>query len=69
MSERADSRPERIDSRPKKVDFRPERANFSPERAWKGLTNVQTDKQTNKTPPVFYRTSSPSGLLPKKTCI
>ena len=29
-------------------------------------TNERTNKQTNESPSVFYRTSSPSGSLPKK---
>ena len=29
-------------------------------------TNGQTDERTNESPPVFYRTLSPSGSLPKK---
>ena len=29
-------------------------------------TNGQTDGGTNESPPVFYRTWSPSGPLPKK---
>ena len=33
-----------------------------------GLTDGQTDGRTyTQIPPVFYRTSSPSGLLPKMT--
>ena len=62
--ERADFRPERVDFRPERVDFRPERADFRPERAWG--THGRTDGRTNESPPVFYRTSSPSGPLPKK---
>ena len=64
----ADSRPETADFRPEKADFRPERADFRPERAWgDGQTNKQTNQQTNKRKsPVFYRTSSPLGPLPKK---
>ena len=42
-------------------DFRPERADFRPERAW---GDGRMDGRTNKSPPVFYRTSSPSGPLP-----
>ena len=35
-------------------------------RAWGGgQTNKQIDKRTNKSPPVFYRTLSPLGPLPK----
>ena len=77
-SERADFRPERADSKlekadfkPEKVnfwpdgaDFRPDRADFKPERAWG--TNKGMDKRTKRGPPVFYRTSSPLGPLPKK---
>ena len=29
-------------------------------------TDERTDERTNESPPVFYRTSSPSGPLPKK---
>ena len=61
--ERADLRPERADFRPERVDSRPKRADFRPERAWGG---AQTDKQMKESPPVFYRTSSPLGPLPKK---
>ena len=61
--ERADSRPERADFRPEKADFRPERADFRPERVWGRRTNERTDEQKS---PVFYRTLSPSGLLPKR---
>ena len=64
----ADSRPERADFRPERVNFRPEREDFGPERAWGERTNGRmdgrTDGMTNKSPPVFYRTSSPSGPLP-----
>ena len=61
--EKADFRPERAGSRPEKADFRPERAYFRPERAWGGQTNGRTNERTS---PVFYRTSTPSGPLPKK---
>ena len=69
-SGREDFRPERADSRPERADFRPERSDFRPERAW-GVTNEWMNEQTNKRmneqkSPVFYRTSSPSGPLPKK---
>ena len=62
---RPDLRPERPDFRP---DWRPERPDFRPLRPDQGggRTNERTDGQTNKSPPVFYRTSSPSGPLPKK---
>ena len=39
-----------------------QKADFGPERAW----GRRMDKQTNRSHPVFYRTSSPSGPLPKK---
>ena len=32
-------------------------------------TKEQMNKRMNKTPPVFYRTSSPLGPLPKKGCL
>ena len=32
-------------------------------------TNERTNERTNKSPPVFYRTSSPLGPLPKKGCL
>ena len=56
-SEGADFRSERADFWSERADFRPKRADFRLERAWGGLTNGRT--------PVFYRTSSPSGPLPK----
>ena len=62
----ADFKPERADLRPEKADFRPKRADFRSERVWGGRTNGWMGKQTNKSPPVFYRTSSPSGPPPKK---
>ena len=64
-TERTDFRPDREDFSPERIDFRPDRADFRP-----GGTDGQTDKRmnerTNESPPVFYRTSSPLGLLPKK---
>ena len=65
--ERAGSRPERADIRPERADFRPERTDFRPERVWGGgRTDGRTDRRTNEQKsPVFYRTSSPSGPLPK----
>ena len=63
-SERADSRSERADFRPERAGSRPERANFRPERVGGGgQTNGRTNKRKS---PVFYRTASPSGSLPKK---
>ena len=54
-SERTDFRPERADFRPEKAVFRPERADLRPERAWGGMDG-RTNKRTNESPPVFYRT-------------
>ena len=55
-----DSRPERTDFRPERVNFRPERADFRSERAWGDeRTDGRTDRMTNESRPVFYRTSSP----------
>ena len=65
-SERVNFSPERADFRPERVDFSPEKADFRPERAWGGRTNERTNGRTNKSPPVFYRTSSPWGPLPKR---
>ena len=56
----SDSRPVRADFRPEKVDFRPESTDYRLVRAWEG----RIDGWRNKSPPVFYRTSSPSGPLP-----
>ena len=55
-------------SGPERADLRPKRADFRPERAWGtyGRTNRRTNGQTNRSPPVFYRTLSPLGPLPKK---
>ena len=52
----------RVDLRSQRADLRPERADLRPGRG----TNGMTDGRTNKSPPMFYRTSSPSGPLPKK---
>ena len=65
--ERADSRLERADFRPERADFKSERADFRPERAWGDeQMDGKTDKQKSL---VFYRTSSPSGPLPKSNAI
>ena len=48
---------------PERADFRPKRADFRPERAW---GDKRTNGMTNESPPVFYRTLSPSGPLPKR---
>ena len=61
-----DLRPERQDLRPERQDFRPERPDLRPEGLDEGGTHERTNERTNKSPPVFYRTSSPSGPLPKK---
>ena len=45
--------------------MRPERLDFRPEGPDKG-GDARTNGRTNESPPVFYRTSSPSGPLPKK---
>ena len=62
----SDLRPKRKDIRTKRADFRPGRADFRLERSDGGheWMDGQTDGLTNKSPPVFYRTLSPSGLLP-----
>ena len=56
---KADFRLERTVFRAEKADLRLEGADFKPE-------GEDIDKQMNKSPPVFYRTSSPSGPLHKK---
>ena len=62
--DRLDLRPERLDLRPERSDLRPERLDFSPEGPNKGGgTNERTNERKS---PVFYRTSSPLGPLPKK---
>ena len=53
-SRKADQRPERTDLLSVRADFRPERA-----------SGGRMDGRTNKSPPVFYRTSYPLGPLPK----
>ena len=64
-----DLRPERPDLRPERPDLKPERSDLRPEgpdEGGDGRTNKQTDGRTNESPPVFYRTLSPSRPLPKK---
>ena len=56
-------RPERADLSPGRTDLRAERADL------RELGGGQTNGRTNVSPPVFYRTSSPSGPLPKKECL
>ena len=58
----SDSEPERADFKLERADFGPERADFRSERALGG----RMDGRMNESPPVFYRTSSPSGQLPKR---
>ena len=66
--ERPNLRPERLDLRPERPYLRSQRPNLRPEGPDGGdeRTNKRTDGRTNESPPVFYRTSSPSGPLPKK---
>ena len=60
-------RPERLDLGPKRLNLRLERLVLWPEGPDEGGgMNERTDGRTNESPPVFYRTSSPSGPLPKK---
>ena len=66
---RLDLRPERLDLRPERLDLRPERPDLRPEGSDEEGTNKRmnerTDRRTNESPPMFYRTSSPWGPLPK----
>ena len=58
---------EKPDLRRERADFSPERVDFRPERAWGDKrTDERTDGMKNESPPVFYRTLSPPGPLPKK---
>ena len=62
--ERPDLRPER----PERQNLRPERPDLKPEgRDEGGMNKKRTNKWTNKSPPLLYRTLSPSGPLPKKS--
>ena len=63
--ERPDLRLERPDLRPERLDLRHERPDLRSQRG--GQPNDRTNGRTNKSPPVFYKTSSPSGPLPKNT--
>ena len=78
--QRADTRPQRANFRTKRVvfrcertDFRSEGTDFRPERT--DLKSERSDRETNgqmargisECPPVFYRTSSPLGLLPRNS--
>ena len=71
--ERLDLRTERLDLRPERPDLRPERPDLSSQRPDLRLEGPdegggQTDERTNeRKSPVFYRTSSPLGPLPKKS--
>ena len=62
--------PKRADFKSEGADFRSERADSRPERAWGGTNKRKSGqkKQTKKSP-VFYRTSSPLGPLPKKVVL
>ena len=70
--ERLDFRPERQDLRPERLDLRLERPDLKPERPDSRLEGPdeggdgRTNERMNESPPVFHRTSSPSGPLPKK---
>ena len=55
---------ERVDFRSKRADFKPEKADFRSKRP-DGGSNGRMEGWTNKIPLVFYRTSFPSGPLPK----
>ena len=68
--ERPDLRPERPDLGSERPDLRSQRPDLRPEMPDEGAgggKNRQTNERTNENPPVFYRTSSPSEPLPKKT--
>ena len=60
--ERLDLRPERLDLRPERPDLRSQKPDLRPKGPDEG---GQTNNWTNKSPPVFYRTSSSLGPLPK----
>ena len=64
-SRRIDNKSERADFRHGRKNFRSERADFRSERAWGERMDGRMDGMTNESPPVFYRTLSPSGPLPK----
>ena len=67
--ERLDLRPEKLDLRPERLDLRPERSDLRPERSDlrpEGPNEGGNGKTHKRKSPVFYRTSSPSGPLPKK---
>ena len=66
MAIRSDLKPERLDLRPERPNLRPERPDLRSEGPDGGGTNKRTNKRTNESPPVFYRTLSPSGPLPKR---
>ena len=53
---------------PERPDLWSQRPNLRPEGP-DGGTNGRTDRRMNGSPPVFYRTSSPSGPLPKNRVI
>ena len=67
--ERLDLRPERLDLRPERLDLRPEGLDLRPEGPDEEGGDERRNERTNgrtKVPLVFYRTSSPSGPLPKR---
>ena len=55
----------KADFRLERTVFRAEKADLRLERADLKLEGEDIDKQMIKSPPVFYRTSSPSGPLHK----
>ena len=61
--ERADLRLKRAVLKPERADVRPERPDLKSEMP--DLKPEWTGGRTNESPPVFYRTSSPSGPQPK----
>ena len=63
MPKRPGLRPNRLDLRPERPDSRSQRPDLGLEGP-NGGTHKQTHERTNESPPVFYRTLSPSGPLP-----
>ena len=55
---------ERANLRSGRADFKSEKADSWPERPNGEGTNRQTDKQTNESPPVFYRSYGIQDFVP-----